>query len=103
MTCFCDGHAFGCGCTDHCTKIIDLGRFTKRRDDINDDARQFFTGFIGSTPITWLALLIVCIGFWAGAYHGIKAMDRYAVEMQEDAASQSNFTALTEQEISDND
>lgn len=29
MTRYCDGHAFGCGCTEHCTKTVDLGRFAK--------------------------------------------------------------------------
>lgn len=29
MTHLCDAHAFGCGCTERCTKTVDLGRFDK--------------------------------------------------------------------------
>lgn len=29
MTRFCDGNAFGCGCTERCTKTVDIGRFEK--------------------------------------------------------------------------
>lgn len=31
MTRFCDGHAFDCGCTDRCTKTVDLGAFETTR------------------------------------------------------------------------
>ncbi len=31
MTRYCDAHAFGCGCTEHCTKTVDLGRFKTAR------------------------------------------------------------------------
>lgn len=31
MTPLCDGRAFDCGCTTHCTKTIDLGRFETTR------------------------------------------------------------------------
>lgn len=31
MTRYCDGHAFGCGCTERCTKTVDLGRFKTAR------------------------------------------------------------------------
>lgn len=29
MTPFCEAHTYGCGCTERCTKTVDLGRFEK--------------------------------------------------------------------------
>lgn len=65
MTSFCDGHAFGCGCTDRCTKTVDLGSFTKRRDDINADAVKAFTTLWVQSCIGWAAIVSTSCAGWA--------------------------------------
>lgn len=55
MTRFCDGHAFGCGCTERCTKITDLGRFEKTAPVFTFTARDTL---IVAAFITVFALII---------------------------------------------
>lgn len=83
MTRFCDGHAFVCGCTDRCTKTIDLGSFTKRRDDINAKRRQFVADFTTTSVSFWAAVAIVCVSFWTAVGVGVSELERQALVNQE--------------------
>ena len=55
MTRYCDGHAFGCGCTERCTKTVDLGRFEKTAPVFTFTARDTL---IVAATITAFALII---------------------------------------------
>lgn len=83
MTRFCDGHAFGCGCTDRCTKTVDLGSFTKRRDDINAKRQKFITDLPAKSALGWAAILFVCVGFWTAVGVGVSELERQALVNQE--------------------
>ena len=74
MTRFCDGHAFGCGCTERCAKITDLGRFEK--------TAPVFT----FTPRDMLVIAALMSGFFAGSFWmAEQAFERVNLANQETA------------------
>ena len=84
MTSFCDGHAFGCGCTEHCTKTVDIGRFKTART-MSEEARRDLMRRYRNMANACVALGLVA-ALMTGALIRAYAVDVRQVQIEQEMA-----------------